>query len=86
MIVVKFLFEKVVTTFGFPNILITDQGTHFFNQLIEVLTEEFKIQHKRKTPYHPKENKVVEELKKIMENVLEKVSMREEMIGTRIFL
>ena len=37
----KFLFENVVTRLGFPNILIIDQGTHFFNQLIEEITNEF---------------------------------------------
>ena len=33
------LFENVVTRFGSKNILISDQGMHFVNQLIEELTE-----------------------------------------------
>ena len=49
----KCLFEKVVTSFECPKILIIDQGTHFVNQLIEELKDEFEIQHRRTTPYHP---------------------------------
>ena len=39
----KFIFENCMTRFGFPNILITNQGTHFFNPLIEDMTVEFQI-------------------------------------------
>ena len=41
VIAVKFLFVNIVTRFRCPKILINDKGTHFVNQLIEELTEEF---------------------------------------------
>ena len=69
----NFLFEILVTWFGFPKILITDQGTHFVNQLIEELIDEFHIYHRRTTPYNPQENGVVEAFNKILENALTKV-------------
>ena len=69
----KFLIENVVTRFRCPNILISNQVTHVVNQLIEELTDEFQIQHRRTTPYHPQENGVVKAFNKIMENPLTKV-------------
>ena len=73
MSVAKFPFKNVVTRFGCPKILISDQGTHFFNQLIEELKEEFQIQHRRTSPYHPQANGVVKVFTKIVENTLKKV-------------
>ena len=69
----KFIFENVVTRFGCPNILISDQGMHFVNKLIVELTIELQFQHKKTTPYHPQENGTVEALNKILENALTKV-------------
>ena len=41
--------------------------------MIQVMMEEFQIQHKKSTPYHPQVNGVVEEFNKILENTLTKV-------------
>jgi hypothetical protein len=36
-----FLFEQLITKFGCPRILMSDQGTHFINSTIKATTEEF---------------------------------------------
>jgi len=37
----KFLFEYVLTRFGCPMIFMSDRGTHFLNETISAMLEEF---------------------------------------------
>ena len=48
-----FIFEHIQTRFGYPKVLMSDRGTHFVNETIQALAEEFQIHHAKSTPYHP---------------------------------
>ena len=69
----KFIFENIVTRFGCPGILMSEQGSHFINRTVRALTEEFEMQHQKSTPYHLQENGTVEAFNKIFETALTKV-------------
>ena len=49
----NFIYENIITRFGCPITLINDQGSHFINKTIKSLTNQFKIDHRRSTTYHP---------------------------------
>jgi hypothetical protein len=68
-----FLFEQVITRFGCPIILMSDQDMHFINNTINAMNEEFEFHHQKSTPYHPQENDTVEAFKKILENAMTKI-------------
>ena len=64
--IVKFLFEFVLKRFGCPKILMSDGDTHFLNETISVLLEEFQVYHQKSMSYHPQENGIVEAFNKIL--------------------
>jgi hypothetical protein len=69
----RFIFYDIITRFGCPKILMSDQGTHFINKTVEAMTEEFVVHHQKSTPYHPQENGTLEALNKILETTLNKI-------------
>ena len=71
--VVQFLFEHVVTRFECPRILLSDQGSHFLNEIILDSIEELQIHHIKRNPYHPQVNVTMDAFKKILEKSLTKV-------------
>ena len=49
----KFIREHIITRFGIPRKLISDNGTPFINKDMKNLTEAYRIKHGRFTPYYP---------------------------------
>jgi hypothetical protein len=49
----KLIYEFIFTRFGCLLILISDQGTHFINNAIEILTHHFQLWHMTLTTYYP---------------------------------
>jgi len=71
-VVVSFLFEDIFTCFGFPRDIAIYQGTQFTSKLGQKIMEEYKIKHRKSTPYHPQANGQVESTNKVIEAILTK--------------
>ena len=69
----KFIFEYILSRFGCTKILVRERGSHFLNEMIAALLEEFHMYHQKITPYHPQSNGIVEAFNKILENSLMKI-------------
>jgi transposase InsO family protein len=69
----RFIFENIITQFGCPRSITSDQGAHFISSTIEKLTTEFLIQHHKSSPYHLQAYGIVEVFNKILERGLTKV-------------
>jgi transposase InsO family protein len=69
-IAMQFIFEDIINIFGCSKILMSDKGTHFIKKIIEALTQEFKVHHQKRTPYHPQANGTIEAFNNILETML----------------
>ena len=60
--VAKALYEKWIAVFGVPEVIHSDRGTEFENQLMFNLCRLLGIRKSRSSPYYPKGNSIVERL------------------------
>jgi len=70
--VVSFLYEDIFTHFGVPIEIVTNQGGQFTSKLVEKLMKEYKVKHRKSTPYHPQANGQVESTSKVLEGIITK--------------
>ncbi len=80
----KFIYEKIICEHGCPQVLQSDQRTHFVNRVIQDLSEKFRIKHRLSTPYHPQTNSLVECFNQTLCEKLAK--MVEEIIMWDVFI
>ncbi|MCO5592752.1 hypothetical protein L7F22_046755 [Adiantum nelumboides] len=69
----QFLYESIFTRYGLPIEIVSDRGTHFINEVIENLLDEFMVIHRKSAPYHPQANGQAESTNKTLVIVLTKI-------------
>ena len=68
-----FMYEKIISRFGCPKILISDRRTHFLNEMVQDLTDKFKIDYRITTLYHPQTNDQTEHVNGTLVSILRKI-------------
>ncbi|CAF4980388.1 unnamed protein product, partial [Rotaria sp. Silwood1] len=65
--VAKFLKEEIISKFGTPRCILTDNGTHFTSTLMNELIKQIGSTHLYTTPYHPQSNGQIERYNSTMD-------------------
>ena len=68
----KPLKAEFFSRFGFPNVMVTDQGTEFTSAEFREYIQSLNIDHRRSTPYHPQTNGCVERFNRSLKEILRK--------------
>ncbi len=71
------LYEHYICIYGIPIRILSDQGTHFNNQLMSAFTKVLGCQHIKSTPYHPQTNGAIERFNSTFERQLAKLTDQE---------
>ena len=52
-VVAQFLHNHIFSRFGTPRALITNNGTHFYNKMIDKVLHKYGVRHRTSLAYHP---------------------------------
>ena len=69
----NYLYEAMLTQFGCPLHLVSDQGAHFINSTVHTLTEHFLLRHTTSTTYYLQGNDQAESTNKVIVRLLQKL-------------
>ena len=71
-VVAQFLRSHIFSRFGTPQALITDNGTHFCNKVIDKVLQKYGVRHRTSLAYHPQSNGQAEVSNREINSILEK--------------
>ena len=71
--VVAFIRENIICRYGVPHELISDHGSHFKGEVLDLL-QEYGIKHHKSSPYRPQTNGAVEAANKNVKNIIRKMT------------
>ena len=71
--VANFIFEDIVCHYGCPKTILSDQGTHFVNDIVNNLCVHLGIKHNLSSVYHPQTNGLTERYNRTLVETLAKI-------------
>ncbi|RDX70983.1 Pro-Pol polyprotein, partial [Mucuna pruriens] len=73
-VVVDFLKSNIFYRFGVPKVLISDQGSNFYNRTMSSLLHKYGVVHRIATAYHPQTNGQAEVFNRKIKKMLQKMT------------
>jgi hypothetical protein len=71
----NFIYEDIICRHGCPQVILSDRGSHFRNQIVDNLLTKFEIKHLYSTPYHPETNGLTERFNRTLCESLAKTTV-----------
>jgi len=72
-VVVRYIKSQIMSCYGIPSRIVTDNGSNLNNKVIKELCNDFKIEHHNSSPYRPQMNGVVEATNKNIKKIVQKM-------------
>jgi len=62
IVITKFIYDHIFSQFGYPLTVVTDQGTHFIDNVTHYSTNHFILKHINYIIYYPQGNEQADQI------------------------